>query len=81
MSRLDLPMEQPTKLEFVVNLKVARALGLTIPQSASLQASVLAYLKYRSRCDAVEDDHSTSHSPFESSTTSDAIDLQLARKG
>jgi putative ABC transport system substrate-binding protein len=34
----DLPMEQPTKLEFVVDLKVARTIGLTIPQSALLRA-------------------------------------------
>jgi putative ABC transport system substrate-binding protein len=35
----DLPMEQPTKLDLGVNLKTARALGLTIPQSVLLQAN------------------------------------------
>ena len=35
----DLPMEQPTKIDLFVNLKTARALGLTIPQSVLLQAT------------------------------------------
>lgn len=35
----DMPIDQPTKFEIVINLKAAKLIGLTVPQSMRLQAN------------------------------------------